>query len=56
MLKKTNARAEEEEEKKEEVKDGETKPAPKKRRTTGAELRLRKELADIDLPPHATME
>ena len=55
MLKKTNERAQEEEQK-EEVKGEETKAPAKKKRTTGAELRLRRELADIDLPDHATLE
>ena len=51
LKKKKNARAEEEEEKKEEGDDN--KP---KKRVTGAILRFRKEMAEMDLPPHATID
>merc|ERR1712014_290708 len=51
LKKKKNARANEEEEKKEE--GDEAKP---KQRVTGAILRFRKEMAEMDLPPHASIE
>ena len=47
MLRKKNARAAEEETK------GEGGATGAKAKTSPAELRLRKEFADIDLPPHA---
>ena len=55
-LRKKNERAkEEEEETKEETKE-EVKTTGKRKRTSMAELRLRKELTDIDLPEHAALE